>query len=278
MKLIPPLFGLSRILLWLIFLFLGWQLWVFFRPGPRKYTPGEVKAVRSVCRHLRDHLDSQLEGTVRVGVAHLVNDPSDTATGILKQVLAEQNDWTVESGSVIQKFLGDVSQTLAGATSLDEIINAARRVELDVVVTGRIISVRESGGRASCESAFYVCDVRTGEWLINGPLRAEWSPGLVEKSTSLTHRTNPLTRILVWLGFVLILPWISAPVVRWVLEKKSNTASFLLLLTYSVLALILAFALTGFHVTGAGGCLMIVAAAVIAAGYSWWVCEFIGDH
>ena len=97
-------------------------------------------------------------------MAHLVNDPGDALTAGLRAAIAEVPPWSVEENPVILKFLADVTHAMKQATSLDEILHAGRRVELDLLVVGRVLDVRESDGAGEARLEVDAYDLRRGEW------------------------------------------------------------------------------------------------------------------
>ena len=81
--------------------------------------------------------------------------------------------------------------------------------------------------------------------------------------------------VLVWLGFVLVLPWATFFVTPWVMSKESNTTAALMLLAYALADVIVAFLLIG-GVRGLGVLDWFVRLlGFLAAGvYNLKVCEF----
>jgi len=286
MKLVRLLLASSKVLFALILVFVLWQGWVFMRPRPRTYAPAEVEALREVCRQLADELSTALKenrGTTdagelpRIGIAHLLQDPSDKATAVLRETLGRGEEWTVEESSVIQKFLSDVTDAVANATTLDEVLHAGRRVDLDVIVGGKVDSVTEQGeNSASAAITFLVYDLRQGNELIKKTVSADWESGVVARGRRGLINMHPALKILIWLAIVGLLPWVSSPATHHVLERKSNLASFVLLTAYTAVDLLCGLVLAGFHIAGAANSLWLVGAFVLCAGYNYWACEKIG--
>ncbi len=80
--------------------------------------------------------------------------------------------------------------------------------------------------------------------------------------------------VLVWMGFVLILPWATFFVTSWVVAKESNAAAAAMLLGYTLADAIVAFCLLG-GVRGHGSFTwMLLLVGFLAAGvYNLKVCE-----
>jgi hypothetical protein len=88
-----------------------------------------------------------------------------------------------------------------------------------------------------------------------------------------------LKYVLVWLGFVLILPWATFFVTTWVVSKESNTAAGLMLAGYSLADAIVAFLLMG-GVRGHNGLTwFVVVLGLLSAGvYNFKVCEYQAER
>ena len=258
-----------------IILFLAWQLWVFLSPRPRDYSVAELNALKSVFSKTADRIAEKAPGPARFGVAGLANDQSDTATLILRTELASRKDWIVAEGSPVAKFLADVTKTVVKASSLDEIVNAGRQVELDIIVAGRIITVEKTQGEsAQAAVQLYAYDVRKGQWIVKDTVTETWYPNPVDHAMDAIRHTKRGYRITLWIVTVLLLPWITAFATHKVLERKSNLASFVLIVIYTVADMALAMALAG----GVLGGFKLLTLFVVTAGYNFWACEKIaGD-
>ncbi len=67
-----------RIALTLIVVFFIWQAVVFFRPRPQPLSVAELRAARAAAREASAKIRAAaLAGPLRVGVAHLIGDPTD---------------------------------------------------------------------------------------------------------------------------------------------------------------------------------------------------------
>ena len=84
-----------------------------------------------------------------------------------------------------------------------------------------------------------------------------------------------ILRFILWLNLCLASPWITAYVIRWVLEKRSNVASFVLLTAYTILDLILGMSVAHFRFAGGIGAMMLIALLVLCSGYNYWAGETI---
>jgi len=80
--------------------------------------------------------------------------------------------------------------------------------------------------------------------------------------------------VLVWLGFVIVLPWTTFFVTPWVVRQESNAAAGLMLLGYALADVIVAFCLIG-GVSGLGSLTWgVLLLGFLSAGvYNFKVCE-----
>ncbi len=85
--------------------------------------------------------------------------------------------------------------------------------------------------------------------------------------------------VLTWLGFVLVLPWATFFVARWVVAKDSNAAAAGMLAGYTLLDAVVAFCLMG-GVRGHGGFtwVLLLIGFLAAAVYNLKVCEFQAER
>ena len=279
---IPGWFGTARLMIWIVFAFLLWQAWVFMRPRPRSYSDAELGAVENVYAELiqrvRGSVGINTGRELRIGVAHILNDPSDILTDRLRMALGRQAGWSVEEGSIIQRFLLDVSQAVKDATSIDEVVNAGRRVELDVIVAGRALTINQQGRSAEALMDLRAYDLRSGKWVTEENIHATWSPQ--SKSTAMAAASgslqNPLIRFSIWLAVVALLPWVTGFATLWALERNSNAHSFFLLSGYSAIGLGLGLFLVRFQLQDWRGALGAIAVLLFCTCYNYWACERIG--
>lgn len=263
-----------RIAMTVLCVFLVWQTVVFMRPRPRAFTVMEVKAAKAACEKVADLCAAKAALPARIGVAHLAGDPTDLVTGMLRDVLSSRAGIQVQQGSPIQKFFKDIGNALSEATSLDEVVNAGRRVELDVIVAGKVLAVESTNGAAQAALQIYVYDVRPSQWLVKDVVTAEYNPTLPERTWDWCKGTRPITRFVTWLLIMLLMPWVTLFATRWALAKKNNTASFMIVSAYTIFAMALAVGLSGVP-GGTAYWMKMLAAFVVAAAYSFWACEQI---
>ncbi len=267
-----------RLLLGATLIFMLWQAWVFVRPRPRVYTAAEVNAVMAACQQAAARMALTNAAPARFAVAHFRDDPNDFVTESMREALAARPGWSVVAGSPINRFLEDVSRAIGEATSLDEIVHAGRRVELDVIVAGRVLAVEGTNDTARAVLRIYAYDTRPGVWLLRDTVSAEWSPTVMEKLSLRMAALRWRSRFLIWLIPVLALPWLTLFGTRWALTRRSNLASALLLGGYTIAGLVLGVALRLFASAGGVSWPRFFLFFVICGAYNFWTCERIAER
>ena len=81
--------------------------------------------------------------------------------------------------------------------------------------------------------------------------------------------------VLVWLGFVLVLPWATFFITPWVVARDSNVPAAMMLLGYALADAVVAFSLIG-RITGLGFLtwMLLLLGFLSAAVYNFKVCEY----
>ncbi|MBA4386634.1 MAG: hypothetical protein C0404_01565 [Verrucomicrobia bacterium] len=274
LKLLVPL----RMLIVVVVLFIAWQTWVYLKPRPREFSVGEIRAINNACAKIADACSEKIKKPARLGVASFADDSRDIVTFDLRAELAKRKDITVVQGSPVQKFLGDVAKAVVNASSIEDVMTAAKKVEMDVIVAGKVLKVESSNDLHQAALQVYAYDVRSAGFILKETYTGVWSPGMLEKVSNRIHKLSPAWRITLWGLVVLLLPWLTSFGTRAALEKKSNLASFLLVSTYTVITMALAVTLVGFTISGGGQWLLFLLAFVVSAGYNFWACETIAGR
>ncbi len=85
--------------------------------------------------------------------------------------------------------------------------------------------------------------------------------------------------VLVWLGFVTVLPWATFFITPWVVSKESNAAAGLMLLGYLLADVIVAvWLMGGVHGHNALTWGVVLLGFLSAAAYNFKACEFQADR
>ncbi|GEM_PF-1253261 len=259
-------------------IFLTWQIFVFIRPAPRQLTYAEVGAVKNAAEAFTAELATFVEpGTPkRIGLAHLINDGSGQASEALRLSLEAQPKWEVDPRSIPQAIVSDIFGSVLNASSLEQLTRAGDRVALDLLIAGKVVEVVPTVGdtaRSKLELAAY--DTVTGTLVLRRQFSATWEPSVLKKIQHEITAAPLWQRSLVWIGAILLLPWITPSLTHWAHGKKNNAASSALLAIYGGLAILLAGFLMGFQLTGATDWLILAGALILSTAWSYWSCERI---
>jgi hypothetical protein len=262
----------------LVVLFLVWQLWLFFRPGPEPLGFGESRAAAVAIDRFVSQLSPERESQpIRVGVVALAGDRSGEVTALLRDALLRDRRFLVEQTSIPAKILSDIASALASASSLPEIAGAGRQIGIDLIVVGRVESISSSRDSARVDLQLSAYNTRKGAWTTRDQFRGDWQPGLIDGLQAGVEAQPIWQRLTLWLIFVLALPWITPWFSKAIARRASNTASALLILGYATLNLTAAAFLIGFSLAGFLPWLGFLTATLFAVAYPWWSCEMIAS-
>lgn len=84
--------------------------------------------------------------------------------------------------------------------------------------------------------------------------------------------------VLVWIGFVAVLPWATFFIPARVVRADSNVASALMLAGYLATDIVFALYLTGGRVGGTFQAAILILGFLSAAVYNFLACEFVADR
>ncbi len=261
-----------------LFIFLLWQFWVFLQPRPRLFSTLEANAVEKAVDVAVDQLAGRVAGPTRFGVAHILNDPRDQVTTSIRLSLAKVDGWQLTEGSVIHRFLSDVTEAIGQATSVEEIIRAGQKVDMDVVVAGRVLAVDATNGVGRAVLQLYAYDTRSGEWLLREDFSAEWRPNFAQRTAIGMRGLTTKMRFVLWLGVVVLLPWVTAFATQWALARKSNFSSLLVVSGYTLIGLLLALMLARPAAGETIPAWPMIGAFLFSTIYNYWACERVAQR
>lgn len=237
-KLIPV-----KTLAGILAVFFLWQVYVWIRPKPEPLSPEQTAAFSVLTRDLVAALPATEGGPHALGIARLANDPMGEVTTLLKNAAATRPDWQPIEENLIKKFLGDVTQAVSNASSLDEVLYAGREVDLRLVLSGKIESRPDPDTPARITLSLY--DTREGRFLHRDTHERTWTAAelaaLKTPTSDLSDPTSdfrPLTPAFFWI-FAILLPWITYPAFERILRRHSNLANAAWLLGLTLFTLLL---------------------------------------
>ena len=267
-----------RLFLWAVTLFLLSQVVVFVRGRPVELDERIVALANQAATDAIATLPEYRAQPRRIGVVHFVQDRTRQVTRAMAVQFAAPANWIVDDRSVIQRFLGDVGRSVAQASTPEEVAFAARDVELDWLVMGRIHEAISTEAEARLDMSVWIYDLGQGEWVYRDRVakvqRAERSPAVAFRG----FWGRAWVRVLVWILLVALFPWLTAPLIFRVVDHKSNWLSAGLLGGYSGAGLLLMFALMRFDVSGRISAIWIALALLVTTIYNYWACEKIAEE
>ena len=249
-------------------LFLGWQVVVFTQLRAREYTDREKIAIERVCEEARAQTEALVKSRAEpcniLGAAHLVDDPSNYFTTMLKTNLAVGTSYELRDGSVVQQFFDQIRETVEGATSLEEIVFAANNVELDLLACGKVIEVREEDKVGHATLNYLIYDMKAGTWILNQMISAD---SRLDPGGWLKKRW----KLFVALALIALIPWLCFKVLERVVERNTNAASGMLIAGLMVVNVLLLWW------GGLFGAKIVVSSIIVlvALMYDLWACDFM---
>ena len=274
------LLSLKHLLGLALIAFIIWQVTLFLMPAPRQLSYAELNAIETASEAFADELATYLEpgAPKRFGLAHLIDDGSKQATDTLRQTLESCAGWEVDPRSIPQAVVSDIFANVLNTPSLQGVARAGDSVTLDILVAGRVVeSTPTAGDRARARLELYAYDTDKGARILHREFAATWEPNLIHKVQRGIQRAPSWQRALIWLGAILLLPWVTPFLTHRTRARRSNASSALLLAIYAGLAILLAGVLMGFQLSGASDWLLLAGALILSTAWSYWSCERIAE-
>lgn len=274
-----PIPLLARHCFWWGGAFLGafvlFQLWFWLRPAPVPLSSNESAAVRAAVAETLDSIEKN-DGFSRssAAVVHLVSDPTDEATAILRHELADREAWSLVSGSPAIAFVKSLAKTIYEATSVDEYLRPGARVGIDVVFYGVLNHVSTEAGVSRASLTLTAYDTRSGTNLFKGDVVGEFPKTSTAIGRAIVAKSRS-SRGWIFAITVLLLPWIFAPLSLRVLSHRTNGASAAVLC-----AIVLADALLGLVLFYGVSSQLPAALCILSvcAAYDLLCCELLSRH
>lgn len=282
MRVCALLYPRRRSMLWpfwtviaIVLSFLGLQAWFWLRPRTVPLSADQAVATRMASALALDRFERSggaLPATAVV--AHLSDDPTGAATEALRAEISHRDGWTLAKGSPVKAFLQGIGSSILDAKTAGELFAPGKQIGIDVVFTGRLLSVSTVDGISHAELEVSAWDVRLGTTVFSEKFTEEYP----KFSTALrrTAARQPRTaRIVVFFLLVLALPWALRGVVERVREQKSNTASAVLMV--GLLACDVLFGLVLFYGIDQHAVLAVLGLLILQI-YNLAVCEAIAHR
>lgn len=243
-------------------------------PLPPPFSEGEALALKHTARQVVAELRPQLPGSpVRIGLVPIQKDPHQQLSDALRAEIDAVDGWTLEDSTRFRQWIAEISHTLAEWTSFDRLARTTDPDKADLLIAGKVLSVSGDENQASARVEFHAYDQRQGKWLVRREYSGEWRASWLDRAQR-TLATIP--RPFVWAGWLVVvgvLPWLTTPLTRMAVRRRSNLASFALVAGHTALALLLAGLLLRFQLRGFFDWATFLVLFLGCATYAWWACE-----
>lgn len=227
-------------------------------------------AIRAACDAAARKVAEMRGQPARVGVLRVANDPDDAGKAALVDAFEALPGWGAQAENVLGSLAGDLATAVATSASLDELLSANERLDLQVVATGRILEqVTTQDGDHRAVLSLQAFDIETKQWLVRDNFSGVHNP-----PGGPLKRWPVWLRLLTWVVVVVVLPWVSAPATFWAVEQKRNSASLMVVAAYVAVDMLVAWALTGFARSGGIGWRLTLA-FIVSALYTYVACEAV---
>lgn len=260
----------------IVAVFVLWQVFLFIQPRPQPFSDGEQRAARQVAGNIVQTLGENVALPARVAVTHFSGDRQRQFAGALRAALQERPDTHVIETALIQKLLTDIAVVVAEATSIEEILRAGQYSDIDVILAGRLLEIQTIGDQSRITAHVMAYDTRPGVWVFKRDFQGQWQPPPIERLGNRIRELSAAFRFLLWLVFVLVLPWILPWPTWWAVRRQSNAAGFAVVGGFTLAGIAWTLIMTAFSVQGAWAVLRLLLAILILAVYNFLVCERVG--
>jgi hypothetical protein len=262
-----------------------WQTWIVLaaaagapwftmrQPKPFGLEYALREAVTDACWEASRRLPKQLKGQ-RVAVCRLVGDDTGFVTCKLRSVLDRRDLYDMPHDGPYRTTLGRLRRqgrlNETAVASFDEAVSAAHASKTPYALFGRVSDFAAAGGRGRITLELAMVDSLNRQ-PVGGTLTIRAPEDVADKfSDDLTSLT---WRVLAWAAFVIVLPVLTAPLIRRALVAKLAANS--LAAGYALLAWAVSFVLARMELPGWPLAALLLAGALAAMAANLYAFEQI---
>ena len=248
----------------------AWEGYLLLKPSSPPVPVDEPRqaVAEAACWQAADRLPSPpLEG--KVAVLRLKGDRTGHVTERLRAVIERTGKYAQPEPGVLDRIMEELKIEEREIGDLDAARAAARLAGTPYVLFGTIsefISDRDSG-RIRMELT--LADVERGH-VIGGPI-----PVAVPDPEARGRWAWGFAWVAVWILVTALLPLVTLPLIRRVLETESNVKTLGCLLAYALASGAIALGLMRFSVTGWTEALVLAGSVVVAVTYAYFIFAII---
>ena len=215
---------------------------------------------------------STLEPVSRVAVLRLDGDKTGYVTDQLRAVIERTGTYNQPDPSLIDLAMKELKIDESQVGTNEAAMAAGRRMNVPYVLAGRILTFTSDQDVGRIRLALQLMAVKNatnvGESLI---------VAVPDEGPSARGFTG-IWRVATWIAVVILLPLASIRLIRRLLALESNGVTLACLLSYGLLAGLLAFGLGGFEVSGWLSAATLLLAFVAALSYDYHVFSILEKH
>jgi len=273
MKLIRKFFKL----IWYFCLLIQILLVVAFFRFYRQWDP-PVQVHRKLDRAIRETVEqvprqlSKPEIAQRpVLVLPLVNDREERLTTALRKALNDDGNYRTVDQSTLNKILTKLGVKKENVTDPEEAIKLAQAAEAEVVLIGRVVTIKEEEKQSLVDFTVQAYQVSDASPLFETTQFTNAPPEPVAGSSP---EAQPALGVWLLLGlacFVLFWPVLLVPLIGKILDQESNALTALLLIGVIAVPVVVSWSVMLGDAAGLMRILLLVLAIVIAALWSIFV-------
>ena len=219
------------------------------------------RAVREMVFELQERYPNK-----SFAVFDFTDDYKDAVTKRLRRSLDKAGKSAAVPVSKLNKALKALGLS-DGVTSSESAAKAARKVNADIAIYGRVEEFSRDGTHGSLRVEVRAADALSGKEVLKHTVAAAWPASMSDRVVTL----GAGWRLLIWVFVAAGLPLVCHPLARSALERESNLLTFLLLLGLTILDVAAALFLLGFSVHSFWTALLVIGALAGSGIYNYAV-------
>jgi hypothetical protein len=236
------------------------------------------KVAEQVCSKAVGDLPAK-PGVRNVAVAAIQGDETGFVTAQLRDRIGASGKYEVIEQSFFQKLLREFGREEAPVLTLADAVALGRKLGVDAVIFGTIpeYALKEQGATVRLE--LRMAERESGNAIFAKSYMENLGGGLASPSHWRARMADSSKgrRIFVWVCFALLLPLITAPLIRRIAAEESNAFNLAMLVAYTLVDILIAFALTGFWIPTLWTAGILLLALAASAYYNYRIATVIEE-
>lgn len=251
---------------------LGWQ-----NLGPRKPEPGTAR------RELADEMMSEIiidlrenrEDVRKAALLHFANDSTDYITGSLRNAIEKSGVFGLRDTTALYKARSMLRLQHPAYDNLNDALERARSLDAESVIFGTVHAFEAFPDGTVVDLEVKLAHTESGEIM----LKRRYTRDTSETSIPTAFKTSDegvhwLSRSMIWLLIVLLLPVFTINFIRAMIRKESNKVNAFTLGIYTIADALLAFLMIGMALSGWFTVFLFIIAVGAAFVYNFQIMNF----